>query len=112
MISVNHELKLSRVYFKHVKSGKKTFEIRKNDRNYRLNDTIEFLETMFRFSEMKWSEIYTSERFYAQITYVLNAVQGLHSDYCIFGINVINKETMESSQDAQSIKIKKQKETI
>ncbi len=35
-----HELKLDEEYFDDVKSGLKTFEIRKNDRNYQVGDLL------------------------------------------------------------------------
>lgn len=36
-----HELKLDTKYFENVKSGKKNFEIRKNDRNFEVGDILE-----------------------------------------------------------------------
>lgn len=36
-----HELKLDVIYFDDVKSGKKNFEIRKNDRDYQVGDILE-----------------------------------------------------------------------
>lgn len=35
-----HELKLSDEFFDHVRIGKKNFEIRRNDRNYRVGDHL------------------------------------------------------------------------
>jgi ASCH domain. len=35
-----HELKLDTEFFDDVKSGKKNFEIRKNDRNFEVGDTL------------------------------------------------------------------------
>lgn len=40
----HHDLKLQSQYFKDVVSGKKTFEIRKNDRSYKVGDLITFHE--------------------------------------------------------------------
>jgi len=42
----NHELKLNTEYFGRVQSGQKPFEIRKNDRDYQVGDTVTFLEFM------------------------------------------------------------------
>lgn len=36
-----HELKLDTKYFEDAKSGKKNFEIRKNDRGYQIGDVLE-----------------------------------------------------------------------
>lgn len=35
-----HELKIVEPYYSAVKSGVKTFEIRKNDRNFQVGDTV------------------------------------------------------------------------
>jgi ASC-1-like (ASCH) protein len=40
MTSKTHHLKLHSDYFKDVKSGLKTFEIRKNDRDYQVGDRL------------------------------------------------------------------------
>ncbi|WP_331384989.1 DUF3850 domain-containing protein [Bacillus badius] len=37
---MKHELKIYPQYFKAVVSGKKSFEIRKNDRDFKVGDTL------------------------------------------------------------------------
>lgn len=37
---VTHELKIRTEYFSRIITGQKTFEIRKNDRNYQVNDLL------------------------------------------------------------------------
>lgn len=37
---MNHQLKCRADYYEAVRTGKKTFEIRKNDRNYKVGDTL------------------------------------------------------------------------
>ena len=37
---MNHILDIQDKYFKDIKSGIKTFEIRRNNKNYQLNDTL------------------------------------------------------------------------
>ena len=39
-----HELKINPVYFKEVKNGNKTFEVRKNDRDFRQGDIVHLRE--------------------------------------------------------------------
>lgn len=40
-----HKLKLNHKYFDAVKNGIKTFEVRKNDRDFRIGDTLYLSET-------------------------------------------------------------------
>lgn len=53
-----HELKLDIKYFDDVKSGKKNFEIRKNDRDFQVGDILElkaYVKGLKAFA--KWGEI-------------------------------------------------------
>lgn len=78
-----HDLKLHESWFDDVASGRKNFEIRKNDRDYKVGDTLILRE---------WNENgYTSFAIFAEITYVLrhdNFPQGLCEGYCALGIRV------------------------
>ncbi|MGN8066497.1 DUF3850 domain-containing protein [Lactococcus lactis] len=56
-----HELKLDIKYFDDVKSGKKNFEIRKNDRDFQVGDVLELkawdsslLQYAFKKKDGKW----------------------------------------------------------
>ena len=40
----NHNLKTWPIFFQAIKSGKKTFEVRINDRGYKVGDTLTFQE--------------------------------------------------------------------
>lgn len=40
----NHVLKIERKYFKEVENHNKTFEIRKNDRDFKEGDTVDLYE--------------------------------------------------------------------
>lgn len=67
---MNHDLKLSQKYFKDVGRGIKTFEIRKNDRNYQVGDTIFFHEVEEETGEYTgWG----SKKF--KITYITDYAQ-------------------------------------
>lgn len=77
-----HELKIKKKYLLDVLGGFKTFEIRKDDRDYRVGDLIAF----------KWEsedgEWHSSGVVYC-ITYILRNCPeyGLMDGYCILGIN-------------------------
>lgn len=75
-----HELKVYPKFFDEIVSGKKTFEIRKNDRDYAVRDFIIFKE---------WDGYYTNKIFNVRITYLLkheDFPEGIPKDYVVFAI--------------------------
>jgi ASC-1-like (ASCH) protein len=75
---MHHELKCESKYFFDILTGKKKFELRKNDRNFKPGDTFELVET-----ENEKTTGAVSNPF--EIRYVLTGGQyGLDPDYCIF----------------------------
>jgi len=77
-----HELKTWPPYFAAVKRGEKPFEIRKNDRDYRVGDWLRLLEWLPAM------ECYTGEEHEAQITYMLDGGSfGLESGFCVLGLS-------------------------
>lgn len=52
-----HELKTTPVYFRAIVSGRKTFEVRKNDRGYRFGDTLRLREWNAEADEYTGREI-------------------------------------------------------
>lgn len=76
-----HILKIKDIYFNDILIGFKTFELRKNDRDYHVNYLIHFVDIRNRDFDKDIYNIF-------QITYVLKDVPeyGLHKDYCILGI--------------------------
>lgn len=88
-----HELKIKKEYYKEVALGHKTFELRKNDRDYQVGDLIKFTDALFdreNINDKNMVEEYypsPSETLF-KITYVLKDVPeyGLDKDYCILGI--------------------------
>ena len=75
-----HELKIKDEYFKEVLRENKTFELRKNDRDYQVGDLIHFVD-------IDGNPSY-NEKLVFQITYILKDVPeyGLDKDYCILAI--------------------------
>ena len=75
-----HEVKLAASYYEDVVSGKKSFELRKNDRGYKQGDSLKMLE----FKDGK----HTGRTIEADIIYMLEDYTGLAEGYCILGIRV------------------------
>lgn len=76
-----HELRILQPFFDHVKDGKKKFEIRKNDRNFSVNDSLVLKETF----DLNGEE--TGRKAYFDITYILHKGPGLAKGYVILGIS-------------------------
>ena len=80
-----HSIRLAARYFNDVASGKKPFELRKNDRGYKVGDTLELLE----FEDGR----NTGGIIQAEVTYLLEGYTGLEDGYCILGIRVKKVDT-------------------
>lgn len=76
---MDHRLKTVQPFFDDMKSGKKPFEIRINDRDYQVGDTL-ILE--------EYDGRYTGQVKRKSVTYILkNCPQyGLQDGYCILGL--------------------------
>ena len=81
-----HTLKIEKQYFEAICNKEKLFELRKNDRNYKVGDLINFIIKP-QASGSKPCE--TNKLF--MITYVLENVPeyGLDKNYCILGIREV-----------------------
>ena len=78
-----HELKILPKWFKDVQSGKKNFEIRRNDRGYKVND-------MLILKEYERGR-YTGKEIVKKIEYIYqgDGTYGLSSEFCILGLKGI-----------------------
>lgn len=79
-----HQLRLPASNFDEVAAGVRTFELRKNDRHFRVGDILEWME----FSEGR----NTGRLIRAEITYLLEDYTGLEDGYCIMAIKVTGIE--------------------
>ena len=80
-LTIMHELKILPEYFQAVACGIKNFELRKNDRDYQLDDILVLRE---------WDgERYTGQTICRRITYIYegNGEYGLSDGYCILGFS-------------------------
>lgn len=82
----NHNLKIRSEYYQDVMEEKKTFELRKNDRDYKVGDTIKLWEIDENGEK-------TGRMLQRVITYILKDVPqyGLDSEYVILGIAIKGK---------------------
>lgn len=65
-MSVRHHLKILPKYFEALKDGRKTFEIRHNDRGFKEGDTLSLNE---------WQDGYTGRSIEVDVTYVTDFEQ-------------------------------------
>lgn len=81
-----HQLKILECFYRDVDEDRKTFELRKDDRNYKVDDLINFIVIDKKGIQIKTDVVY-------QIIYILKNVPeyGLSSGYCILGIRRIGK---------------------
>lgn len=66
---MTHELKILPEYFEAVTSGRKQFEIRKNDRDYKVGDLL-----ILREHDI-WVDEFTGNSYKAEITYITDYAQ-------------------------------------
>lgn len=78
-----HNLKTWTPYFKDIKNGIKQFEVRKNDRDFEVGDTL-ILEDFNPITEK-----YTGNWIPELITYKLDDIRFVKEGYVILGIKVI-----------------------
>jgi hypothetical protein len=75
-----HELKIEAEYFNLLLSGKKTYEIRKDDRGFREGETLYLREYQ--------NKIYTGRILFKKIGHILRDQRfGLKKDYCIMQLH-------------------------
>lgn len=81
-----HLLKIYPEYAKEVEKGLKTFEVRYNDRDYRVGDFIEF---RVYSHEGNCLDGYSINHKKYKITYILNGFIGLREGYVAFSIKEV-----------------------
>lgn len=90
---MTHELKIYPTYFSAIKDGRKKFELRLNDRFYKVGDQLllrEFVPEGYHDDTPAQDE-YSGRILHRKITYVLkgNNVMGLQPGYVILGLKKV-----------------------
>lgn len=78
-----HDLKIEKKFFNDVITEKKKFEVRKNDRDYQVNDIL----TLNEYDKDK--QIYTGRQVSAKILYILDDDTFLKEGYVVLSISII-----------------------
>lgn len=78
---MNHTLKIQDRFYNDIARGLKTFEVRKNDRNYKVGDLIKFVDVNGKDFQNYAMRIY-------EITYILTHedFEPIPEDYVVFSI--------------------------
>lgn len=79
-----HYIRLAATYYDDVATGRKPFELRKNDRDYKTGDILEMNE----FTDGR----NTGRVIRCRVTYMLEGYTGLTDGYCILGIKVLQAQ--------------------
>jgi hypothetical protein len=89
----HHKLKCLDDFYQDVITGKKTFEVRKNDRDFAIGDTIDQQEITVGPNQFTGLDefSYTGETMKMEITYMLKGGRwGIEEGYCVLGIKPFN----------------------
>lgn len=91
-----HKLKLDAKYYEDSVKGYKGFEIRKNDRDFKVNDILMLYEVV---KGDPWNEE-TGRYHFAQIIYILDETKYLQEGYICLGIkNLYGKRVINLLRD-------------
>jgi len=82
-----HKLKIAPNHFQSVKSEKKNFECRKDDRNYKVGD--ELLLHEFKATKLAPDGEITGQVCHRKVTYILREFEGLKDGFVILGIEKV-----------------------
>lgn len=82
-----HKLKLNSCYYDDSASGIKTFEIRKNDRDFKVGDILELREYVWSGFENRGA--YTGAVHWKVITYILDDEEYLYEGFVCLAVSPI-----------------------
>ena len=89
-MAVVHKIKITESYANAVLEGRKTFEVRLNDRGYNAGDFVQFQVVEQRLSVL-CNTTHKLNNMQFVITYVYSG-KGLDSGYVVFGIKPVEVE--------------------
>lgn len=87
-----HELKTDPDVYRSMVSGTKTFDVRRNDRNFQPGDTVLLRELECKADEKTKTPAYTGNKAKFQITYVLTGSYGIPDDYAVLSLHPVDDD--------------------
>ena len=95
-----HQLKIDPGYFLDVASGRKTFEVRKNDRDFRVGDFLGLNEITKTPVNRNDEHKETGRFILVEVTYVLTDTMYVKDGYAILGIKpcTVTKDKLKEAQ--------------
>ncbi len=79
-----HYIRMAAMNFDDIQSGKKTFELLKNDSDFKIGDSL--------YRQEYVSGKFTGRSIKAEIIFIVEDCNGLEEGYCILGTRLIQKE--------------------
>lgn len=85
-----HDLKIWPEYFEAVKDGRKTFEVRKNDRDFQVGDDLLLREFVPKGYYDDNYEMYTDRILHRKVSYILQGSQfGIQEGFVVMGLQIV-----------------------
>ena len=93
MAKLVHALKLHKKYYEDSEKNLKTFEIRKNDRDFQVGDILKLVEYDPDMADKKMGLIgVTGREHFKEITYILDDAEYLKEGYVCLGLRPVLDE--------------------
>lgn len=96
-----HNLKCESQYFRAVKRGDKTFEIRKDDRNFQVGDIINLQEWDTHPDEAGGGNYFTGAEFKVRITCKVSDERFCKLGFCVLGIEPVSQTVEERLKEVE-----------
>lgn len=97
-----HELKVELAYYERIRSGEKTAELRRNDRDYQVGDVLRLTPGVYVRNEFMaaWRPAgKSSPPLTARISHILSSFEGLKNGWCVLSLSDV---TIEQCKGATS----------
>jgi hypothetical protein len=86
---MTHDLKTWQPYFEEVWHGRKRFEVRKNDRDYKVGDYLDLMEYLPEESKQSGNDVYGPRSVTCRIDYILEGGNfGIEPGYIVMSITI------------------------